>query len=67
MAGIATLRMRLVVVGVLCAMTAIVRPQEVSEYRLPADFKPVSYRLDVITHLEDKFTFDGVVDIKASI
>ncbi|VVC39573.1 Hypothetical protein CINCED_3A003208 [Cinara cedri] len=35
-----------------------------SEFRLPDNFKPISYRLDVTTHLDDKFVFEGVVDIK---
>uniref|UniRef100_A0A2S2QD74 Aminopeptidase N n=1 Tax=Sipha flava TaxID=143950 RepID=A0A2S2QD74_9HEMI len=56
--------MRFAVALFLVLGAAFARSQEVPEYRLPTTFKPISYRLDVTTHLENKFTFEGVVDIK---
>lgn len=56
--------MRFIVV--LSLIMGFAHSQEISEFRLPKTFKPVSYRLDINTHL-DKFTFDGVVDIKVSV
>lgn len=47
-------------------MGSVVISQETSEFKLPTNFKPVSYRLDVTTHLEDKFMFEGIVDIQVS-
>lgn len=55
-------------IGVFLILGAVfARSQEVPEYRLPTTFKPISYRLDVTTHLENKFTFEGVVGIKVSV
>jgi len=51
----------------LSLMGSVVNSKETSEFKLPTNFKPVSYRLDVTTHLDDKFMFEGVVDIKVSI
>lgn len=34
--------------------------------KLPTNFKPISYRLNVTTHLEYQFMFEGVVDIQVS-
>jgi aminopeptidase N len=59
--------MRFAVALFLVLGAAFARSQEVPEYRLPTTFKPISYRLDVTTHLENKFTFEGVVDIKVSV
>jgi len=59
-------RMRYIIALTLL-IGAVVRPENISEFRLPSTFKPVSYRLDVTTHLEDKFTFEGVVDIKVHV
>lgn len=44
----------------------VARSQEVTSHRLPGNFKPATYRLDITTHLDDKFVFEGVVDIKVS-
>lgn len=40
--------------------------KETSEFKLPTNFNPVSYELNVVTHLEDKFMFEGVVGIRVS-
>lgn len=58
-------KMRFIVALSLVA-AAVVHSQKTTEFRLPTNFKPISYRLDVTTHLEDKFVFEGVVDIKVS-
>lgn len=50
----------------LMMVAAIVHSKKMTEFRLPMNLKPVSYRLNVTTHLEDKFMFKGVVDIKVS-
>lgn len=47
-------------------MSVVARSEEIPGYRLPTNFKPISYRLDITTHLDDKFIFEGVVDIKVS-
>jgi len=52
------------IIAVSFLMIVVNSSQENSEFRLPTNFKPISYQLDVTTHLDDKFTFDGVVDIK---
>jgi len=51
----------------LSLMGLVVNSKETSEFKLPTNFKPVSYRLDVTTHLDDQFMFEGVVDIKVSM
>lgn len=62
--GAGYVKMLFAVASFVLATVAVARSQEVPEYRLPTTFKPVSYRLDVTTHLEDEFTFEGVVNIK---
>lgn len=47
-------------------MCVVARSEEIAEYRLPTNFKPISYRLDITTHLDDRFIFEGVVNIKVS-
>lgn len=47
-------------------MRVAARSEKISEYRLPTNFKPTNYRLNIITHLDDKFIFEGVVNIKVS-
>ncbi|XP_050433287.1 aminopeptidase N-like [Adelges cooleyi] len=57
-------KMRLMVL-VLLSIAAAVNSQQVSNYRLPKTMKPMSYRLDIITHLDvDNFKFEGSVYIK---
>lgn len=51
----------------LSLMGSVVNSKESSEFKLPTNFKPVSYRLDVTTYLDDKFMFEGVVDIQVSL
>ncbi|XP_029342693.1 aminopeptidase N isoform X2 [Acyrthosiphon pisum] len=41
-----------------------VKSEETSEFKIPSNFKPVSYELNLVTHLEDKFMFEGVVGIR---
>lgn len=54
-------------VAALFLIGASARPEMPhSGFRLPSEFKPISYDLTVITHLEDKFQFEGVVHIKVS-
>lgn len=56
------------IVGLSLLLWAVAGAQQnVSEFRLPTNFKPISYRLDVTTHLDDRFVFEGVVDIKVSV
>lgn len=50
----------------LSLMGSVVHSKDSSEFKLPTNFKPVSYRLDVTTYLDDKFMFEGVVDIQVS-
>lgn len=52
------------IIAISSLIIGVISSQENSEFRLPTNFKPISYRLDVTTHLDDKFTFEGVVDIK---
>lgn len=59
------LKMRYIIA--LSLIGAVAHSEEISEFRLPTNFKPISYRLDITTHLEDKFTFEGIVDIKVSM
>lgn len=60
-------KMRLIVAA-LTLIGAFARAQNtaVSEFRLPTNFKPISYTLDVTTHLENKFAFEGIVGIRVS-
>lgn len=60
-----TFKMRYIIA--LSLIGAFAHSEDISEFRLPTNFKPISYRLDVTTHLEDKFIFEGIVDIKVSI
>lgn len=62
---IGVVKMRFIVVMSLIGAT-VVHSQQTTEFRLPTNLKPVSYQLNVTTHLEDKFIFEGVVDIKVS-
>lgn len=55
------------IVGLSLLWAVVGAQQNVSEFRLPTNFKPISYRLDVTTHLDDRFVFEGVVDIKVSV
>lgn len=48
-------------------MSVVARSEEIAGYRLPTNFKPINYRLDITTHLDDKFIFEGVVDIKVNV
>lgn len=50
----------------LSLMGSVVNSKETSEFKLPTNFKPVSYELHLVTHLEDKFMFEGVVVIRVS-
>jgi len=51
----------------LFLMGSVENSKDINEIKLPTNFKPISYRLNVTTHLEDKFMFEGVVDIQVSI
>lgn len=46
--------------------SVVVNSKESSEFKLPTNFKPTSYQLDVTTYLEDKFLFEGEVAINVS-
>ncbi|XP_026808314.1 aminopeptidase N-like [Rhopalosiphum maidis] len=48
----------------LFLMGSVENSKDINELKLPTNFKPLSYRLNVTTHLEDKFMFEGVVDIQ---
>lgn len=47
-------------------MSVVACSEKISEYRLPKNFKPINYRLNITTHLDDEFIFEGVVEIKVS-
>ncbi|XP_001944764.2 aminopeptidase N [Acyrthosiphon pisum] len=55
---------KMIFIVALFLMGSVVNSKESSEFKLPTNFKPVSYRLDVTTYLDDKFMFEGVVDIQ---
>ncbi|XP_008182457.2 aminopeptidase N [Acyrthosiphon pisum] len=54
---------KMIFIIALSLMGSVVNSKETSDYKLPTNFKPVSYELYVVTHLEDKFMFEGVVSI----
>ncbi|XP_022171836.1 aminopeptidase N-like [Myzus persicae] len=69
--GVLTIRMKfvgfkMIFIIALSLMGSVVNSKESSEFKLPTNFKPVNYRLDVTTYLEDKFMFEGMVDIRMS-
>ncbi|XP_050540509.1 aminopeptidase N-like [Daktulosphaira vitifoliae] len=46
-------------------IAAVLSQEEADKFRLPNNMKPLSYRLDIITHLnEGNFRFEGAVEIK---
>nr|BAH72588.1 ACYPI001900 [Acyrthosiphon pisum] len=55
---------KIIFIIALSLMGSVVNSEETSDFRLPTNFKPVSYELNVVTHLEDKFMFEGVVCIR---
>ncbi|XP_016663890.1 aminopeptidase N-like isoform X2 [Acyrthosiphon pisum] len=55
---------KMIIIIALSLIGSVVNSQETSEFKLPTNFKPVSYELNVVTHLEDKFMFEGVVCIR---
>jgi len=57
---------KMLLILTLSLMGSVVNSKESSDYKLPTNFNPVSYRLDVTTYLDDKFMFEGVVDIQVS-
>lgn len=58
---------KMIFIVVLFLMRSVVDSKESSEFKLPTNFNPVSYRLDVTTYLDDQFIFEGVVDIQVSL
>eukprot|EP00102_Acyrthosiphon_pisum_P026390 XP_016663600.1 PREDICTED: uncharacterized protein LOC107884954 [Acyrthosiphon pisum] len=55
---------KMIFIIALSLMRSVVNSEETSDFKLPTNFKPVSYELNVTTHLEDKFMFEGVVCIR---
>ena len=57
---------KMIFIVALSLMGSVVNSEETIDFKLPTNFKPVSYELNVVTHLEDKFMFEGVVCIRVS-
>ncbi|XP_025198945.1 aminopeptidase N-like [Melanaphis sacchari] len=55
---------KMIYIIALSLMGLVVNSKEISEFKLPTNFKPISYRLNVTTHLENKFMFEGLIDIQ---
>eukprot|EP00102_Acyrthosiphon_pisum_P019671 XP_016656881.1 PREDICTED: aminopeptidase N isoform X2 [Acyrthosiphon pisum] len=55
---------KLIFIIALSLMGSVVNSEETSDFKLPTNFKPISYELNVTTYLEDKFVFEGVVGIR---
>ncbi|XP_008179639.1 aminopeptidase 1-like [Acyrthosiphon pisum] len=55
---------KMIFIVALSLMGSVVNSEETIDFKLPTNFKPVSYELNVVTHLEDKFMFEGVVCIR---
>ncbi|XP_029344595.1 aminopeptidase 1 isoform X2 [Acyrthosiphon pisum] len=55
---------KMIFIIALSLMRSFVNSEETSDFKLHTNFKPVSYELNVTTHLEDKFMFEGVVCIR---
>lgn len=45
----------------------IVQSEDVTHLDLPTDIKPTRYDLNIITYLDDKLKFEGIVNISVSI
>lgn len=58
---------KMIFIIALSLMGSVVNSKETYEFKLPTNFNPVSYQLNVITHLEDKFMFEGLVYIHVSM
>ncbi|XP_003240500.1 aminopeptidase N isoform X1 [Acyrthosiphon pisum] len=55
---------KMIFIIALSLMGSVVNSEETSDFKLPTNFKPVNYELNVTTHLDDKFMFEGVVCIR---
>jgi len=57
---------KMIFIIALSLMGSVVNSKKVSEFKLPTNFNPVNYQLNINTELEDKFLFAGKVGIHVS-
>ncbi|XP_008186165.1 aminopeptidase N isoform X2 [Acyrthosiphon pisum] len=54
---------KMIFIIALSLMGSVVNSKETSEFKLPPNFNPTRYELDINTYLEDKFMFEGLATI----
>jgi len=57
---------KMIFIVALSLMGSVVNSKETGVFKLPTNFNPFNYEMNVITHLEDKFMFEGLVKIQVS-